>query len=63
MITPNCVKSCYSLGKKYDSRKVHDGELIDDFRKTTNKGMAIGNHDFIKEIEDLTGYDRLVKIG
>ena len=34
-----------------------DGELIDDIRKITNQGMAIGNHDFIKEIEGLTGYD------
>jgi len=38
-----------------------DGELIDDFRKITNKGMAIGNHDFIKEIEGLTGYDMTCK--
>ena len=34
-----------------------DSELIDDIRKTTNKGMAIGNQDFIKEIEGLTGYN------
>jgi putative transposase len=34
-----------------------DSELIDDIRKTNNKGMAIGNQDFIKEIEGLTGYN------
>jgi len=31
-----------------------DSELIYDILKTTNKGMAIGNQDFIKEIEGLT---------
>jgi putative transposase len=38
-----------------------DVGLIDNIRKTTNKGMAIGNVDFIKEIEALTGYDMTCK--
>jgi hypothetical protein len=38
-----------------------DVGLIDNIRKTTNKGMAIGNLGFIKEIEGLTGYDMTCK--
>ncbi|QEP42074.1 transposase [Ectothiorhodospiraceae bacterium BW-2] len=32
-----------------------DGQLIDDIRKATNKGLALGNERFIAEIEHLTG--------
>ena len=32
-----------------------DGELIDDIRNNTNRGMAIGNERFKQEIEVLTG--------
>lgn len=35
--------------------------LIDNIRKTTNQGMAIGNEAFIKQIEMLTGYNMLSK--
>ncbi|SMN02730.1 Transposase and inactivated derivatives [uncultured Candidatus Thioglobus sp.] len=38
-----------------------DGMLIDNIRKTTNQGMAIGNEAFIKQIEMLTGYNMLSK--
>jgi len=34
-----------------------DSELINDIRKTTNKGMAIGNESFIAQIKTLTGHD------
>lgn len=32
-------------------------KLIDNIRKTTNQGMAIGNEAFITQIEALTGYN------
>jgi putative transposase len=38
-----------------------DGGLIDNIRKTTNQGMAIGNEDFITQIKILTGYDMMSK--
>jgi putative transposase len=34
-----------------------DIKLIDNIRKTTNKGMTIGNEDFIAQIRALTGYN------
>jgi putative transposase len=38
-----------------------DGGLIDNIRKTTNQGMAIGNEDFITQIKALTGHDMTSK--
>ncbi|MCK5728631.1 MAG: transposase [Methylococcales bacterium] len=34
-----------------------DSKLINDIRKITNKGMAIGNEKFITQIKKLTGHD------
>ena len=34
-----------------------DNKLIDTIRNTTNKGIAIGNKDFIEQIQELTGYN------
>ncbi|WXT99330.1 MAG: hypothetical protein Ctma_0051 [Catillopecten margaritatus gill symbiont] len=38
-----------------------DIKLIDNIRRTTNQGMAIGNEDFITQIKNLTGYNMASK--
>ena len=38
-----------------------DHKLIDNIRKTTNQGMAIGNEAFITQIKKLTGYNMTSK--
>ncbi len=38
-------------------KQVLPQKLINDIRKITNKGMAIGNENFIEEIKTLTGVD------
>ncbi|SMM99699.1 Transposase and inactivated derivatives [uncultured Candidatus Thioglobus sp.] len=38
-----------------------DSKLIDNIRKTTNRGMAIGNEAFIMQIKRLTGYNMTSK--